>query len=123
MENIKDIFKDFESINLNKYKHPLFKKKLYEFKNIIDPIIKLKPEEKVLLIYENMIEDFILLYSLEPSKEMAEYCKKLFFQAKDFYKYVVSEYFKDSNISDLEKEKINKLEEFMKDMEIDLGED
>ena len=112
-----DFLNHFE---LHKYKNKNFKEKLNHFESIKDSIIRLAPDEKIILVFENMIENFILLYSLNPTQTHLNYIKFLFDQTREYYKGFVKPYFDKTALNDIEKDKIKKLEKFMEEMEIDL---
>jgi len=124
-KDLKDILIDLKNLNLQKYKNPEFKKKLLEFNNITDVMQKLHPYDRLILIYENLIENSLLLYSLNPNKEMLEISKKFENQARDFYEKVIKIIFNNpdnpnSEAKKIEEDKIKKLEEFMNSINIEL---
>ena len=119
-KNLKKIFDDLNKLNLQKYKNQKFKELLMNFNTILDPMTKLHPYDKIVLIYENLIENAILLYSLNPNKEMLEISKKFQKQAEEFFELVIKPLFNDKEAQSIEEEKIKKLEEFMENLHIEL---
>ena len=119
-KNLKKIFENLNKLNLQKYKNQKFKEHLMNFNTVFDPITKLHPYDKIILIYENLIENAILLYSLNPNKEMLEISKKFQKQAEEFFKLVIKPLFNDKEAQSIEEEKIKKLEEFMNNLNIEL---
>jgi len=119
-KNLKKIFENLNKLNLQKYKNQKFKELIMNFNTVFDPMTKLHPYDKIVLIYENLIENTILLYSLNPNKEMLEISKKFQKQAEEFFELVIKPLFNDKEAQSIEEEKIKKLEEFMNNLNIEL---
>ncbi len=102
-----------------KYTIKPLKEKLYQAEDVTD-IQLLSPIEKAIIIHENMLENALLLQTLFPDKKIDE-AEKLFLQAKAYFNSFLKPFLKLNGLNyDLEQEKIKKLEEALKNMDISL---
>ena len=117
-KNFNDLFNQLLSMNFQKYSN--FKEDLYKIENLTD-LLKISPEMKIILFYENLLENALIFKNLFPEKESDEIIKKIIQQAKDFYNIILLPFLKRNEaLANTEKEKIKKLEKFMKELDIDL---
>jgi len=128
MENKNDLEKNnmsgFKIRDLNFYKYSDdFKDKNKKIKNILDIIINLEDLEKAILIFENMLENSFLFYSLFPNPKINTLSRKLYDEAIEYYENFLSSYIEniklkeDNEKTSEEIRKINELEKFMKEIE------
>jgi len=117
-KSLTDLFNQLKSMNFQKYK--AFKQNLCQVEDLTD-LLKLSPEIKLILFYENLLENALLFKNLFPEKESDEVIKKILKQAEDFYNIILLPFLKRNEaIANSEKEKIKKLKEFIQELDIDL---
>jgi uncharacterized protein YbcI len=125
-KKLQDIVKKFKELHFNKYEDGSFKihEKICNAKNILDVLKTLTPIEKLILFYENQLENILLYRNVFPVPEAESAIKILLEQAQSFYEGILEPLVnQEQEIKKQELQKIKKLEEFMKDIDINLDEE